>query len=217
MILGMLMHQTYMNHPNLPAIQNLPELTIPHGQLIFDESRTCMGFPVISQGRIKVFKSFANGRELLLYGVGPQELCVVSTAALLDQLPYQARAVAQGEVHLRLIPPALFDNLMDGRDFRRFVLVQYTQRMAELMSLVDAVYSHRLDQRLAARLLAHVADTGTACERTHQELADELGSVREVISRMLRHFADQGLISLERGSIWVLDPVALQQLVANPQ
>lgn len=66
-------------------------------------------------------------------------------------------------------------------------------------------------------MLAHVGETGTDCKRTHQELANELGSVREVISRMLRHFADQGLISLERGSIWVLDPVALQQLVASPQ
>lgn len=205
-----------MNHPSLPAIAALPELTIPHGQLIFDESRACMGFPVISQGRVKVFKSFANGRELLLYGVGPQELCIVSTAALLDQLPYQARAVAQGEVHLRLIAPALFDTLMDDREFRRFVLSQYTHRMAEMMALVDAVYSHRLDQRLAARLLAHVADTGTACERTHQELADELGSVREVISRTLRHFSDQGLISLERGHILVRDPVALRQLVSTP-
>lgn len=205
-----------MTCPPLPDITHLPELAIPHGQLIFDESRTCMGFPVINQGRVKVFKSFANGRELLLYGVGPQELCIVSTAALLDQLPYQARAVAQGDVRLRLIPPQVFDTLMDDRTFRRFVLSQYTHRMADLMSLVDAVYSHRLDQRLAARLLAHVADTGAACERTHQELADELGSVREVISRTLRHFAEQGFIRLERSSIQVLNPVALKQLVAAP-
>lgn len=194
------------------AVDALPTLTLPPGQLVFDESRACMGFPVVLRGRIKVFKSFPNGRELLLYGVGPSDLCIVSTSALLNGLPYQAAAITQSEVQLKLIPPPQFNALLDDRDFRAFVLRQYTQRMGELMALVDAVYSHRLDQRLAARLLAHVGDSGLPCERTHQELADELGSVREVISRMLRQLADQGVIALERGAIRILDMSALQAL-----
>lgn len=198
--------------PTLPAIDALVPITLPDGQLIFDESRQCLGFPVIEQGRVKVFKSLANGRELLLYGVGPQELCIVSAAALIEKLPYQARAVSQGEVVLRLIPPDMFNTLLDDRSFRQFVLGQYAQRMRELMTLVDALYTHRLDQRLARRLLDHGGATGQACERTHQELADELGSVREVVSRTLRHLADRGLITLERGAIRVVDAPALMRL-----
>lgn len=201
-----------MDCPHLPAIDALPMLKLPPGQLVFDETRACMGFPVVLSGRIKVFKAFANGRELLLYGVGPSELCIVSTSALLNALPYSASAVTQSDVTLKLIPPALFNELLDDRAFRAFVLQQYTQRMADLMGLVDSVYSHRLDQRLAARLLAHVGDSGQACERTHQELADELGSVREVVSRMLRQLADQGLIALERGAVRILDADGLKRL-----
>lgn len=188
----------------LPEIARLPLLAFPAGRLLFDQSRPCLGFPLVSQGSIKVYKAFPNGRELLLYHVTPGETCVVSAACLFSGLPYGACGRAQADTTLRLIPPDRFEPLMDDGLFRRFVLGQFTQRLSDLMALVDAVFTLRLDQRLAARLLAHQAAQGDAFAMTHQQLADELGSMREVISRLLKHFADEGWIAIERGTLRVL-------------
>ena len=95
----------------LPELNGLPTLSIPQGRLLFDETHSCLGFPLVSKGSIKVFKAFPNGRELLLYHVAAGETCVVSAACLFAGMPYTARAVTQGEVQLRLIPPALFDDV----------------------------------------------------------------------------------------------------------
>jgi CRP/FNR family transcriptional regulator len=197
---------------SLPELQRLPVLSFSDGQRVFDETRACLGFPLVDQGSIKVFKSFANGRELLLYLVGPGEACVVSANSLFMNRPYGASAAARGDVRLRVIPPQRFDALMGEVSFRRLVMAQFAQRMGDLMALVDAVVGHQLDQRLAQRLLAHRAEQGEAFALTHQQLADELGSIREVVSRLLKQFADKGWIALERGSIRVVDAQGLQSV-----
>jgi CRP/FNR family transcriptional regulator, anaerobic regulatory protein len=199
---------------DLPELRALPLLSFPSGHLLFDESSSCLGFPLLSQGSIKVSKRFPNGRELLLYHIAPGETCVVSAACLFSGLHYTASAMTKSEVKMKLIPPGLFDQLMTGQPFRRFVMRQFTQRLADLMALVDAIFTHRLDQRLAARLLAHGEKNGGVFATTHQQLADELGSIREVVSRLLRQFSGEGWISVERGAIRILAPEPLKQFAA---
>jgi CRP/FNR family transcriptional regulator len=201
---------------DLPEIERLPALRFPDGQLLFDEARACLGFPLVGMGSIKVFKSFPNGRELLLYHVARGETCVVSASCLFSGLPYTASAVAQGDVELKLIPPALFDELMECASFRHFVMGQFTHRLSELMALVDAVFTHRLDQRVATRLLARRAERGDTFPMTHQRLADELGSIREVVSRILKQFSDRGWVAIERGSIRIVCAGELEQFAAAP-
>jgi len=200
-----------LNLTELPQLSALPELSFPGERLLFDEGQACLGYPLLQAGTIKVSKLFPNGRELHLYHLGPGETCVVSAACLFEQMPYSARAVTQGPVQLRMIPPALFEALLGQPVFRRYVMGQFARRLSDLMLLLDAVCMHRLDQRLAARLLAHRAEQGDVVAVTHQQLADELGSVREVISRLIKNFAQQGWIRIERGSICILAPAALQQ------
>ena len=194
-----------------PELGRLPLFAFADGQLLFDESRPCLGFPLVGKGSIKVFKAFANGRELLLYHVVAGKTCVVSAACLFAGVPYTACGVAEGDVELRLIPPAMFDRLMGQAFFRRFVMAQFTRRLSDLMAVVDAVFTHRLDQRLALRLLAHQATQGDSFAMTHQRLADELGSIREVVSRLLKQLEDHGWIAIERGSIRVLSVPALKE------
>lgn len=202
--------------PELEELTQLPTLALPDGQLLFGETRACLGFPLVRKGSIKVFKAFPNGREILLYHVMPGQTCVVSAACLFSGLPYGASAVTQGAVELRLIPPAAFDRLMNDAGFRRFVMAQFTQRLSDLMALLDAVFTHRLDQRLAVRLVAHEAGNGSVCAMTHQQLADELGSIREVVSRLLKQFADEGWIRIERGAIHILAPDQLKRFAGEP-
>lgn len=201
---------------DFPELSALPTLSFGDGRLLFDETRSCLGFPLVSKGSIKVYKTFANGRELLLYHVAPGETCVVSAACLFSGAPYTASAATHGDVELRLIPPALFDELMDRTPFWRFVMGQFTQRLADLMALVDAVVAHRLDQRLAMRLLAHRDEQGDVFPVTHQQLADELASAREVVSRLLKQFESQGWIAIERGAIRIVSPAALKDFATAP-
>jgi CRP/FNR family transcriptional regulator len=110
-----------------------------------------------------------------------------------------------------VLPPATFRLLFSASEsFRDYIFSRYSERISELLQLVAAVTFQKLDQRLAAWL---VQRTGTI-NITHQALADDLGSLREMISRLLKNFADQGWVALGREQIEVLDAAALRKLVA---
>jgi CRP/FNR family transcriptional regulator len=183
-------------------------LTVPAGAVVFDERQACQGFPFVLGGSIRVVKAAANGRELQLYRVGPGETCIISSSCLLGHAAYNARGVAETETTLALLPRGLFDDLLADAPFRNFVFHLFAERIADLMQLVEAVAFYKLDQRLAALLLGR----GQLLRITHQQLADELGSVREIVTRLLRGFAGQGSVRLGREQIEVLDPAALRQL-----
>lgn len=186
-------------------------IELPAGAVIFDEHQPCVGFPFVLEGQVKVAKASANGRELPLYRVHTGETCVISSACLIGQSDYNARAIAESPVRLLVVPSWLFDELMAEPAFRRFVFGLFAERVAELMQLVEAIAFQRLDQRLAALLLGH----GKTLQATHQQLADELGSVREIVSRLLKSFAEQGLVALGRNQIDILDPAGLRALAAE--
>jgi CRP/FNR family transcriptional regulator len=186
------------------ALQTLP---IPGGTKVFDEHEPCKGFPFILEGAIRVIKVSASGRELPLYRVTAGESCIISTSCLLGHADYNARGVTDGATTLGLLPNKLFQELLTQPAFRDFIFSLFSERLAELMQLVEVVAFQRLDQRLAALLLGK----GAVIYMTHQQLADELGSVREMVSRLLKRFADQGLVRLGREQIEVLDPARLRQ------
>jgi len=187
-------------------------LQVPAGTVLFDASQPCRGFPLVLEGAVRVAKFAPNGREILLYRVDPGQGCILSGGCLLGHSDYTARGVAEQDVTLLAVPPALFHELMlEFEPFRRFVFGMYGERLAEVMELVEEVAFRRLDERLA-QLLIH---RGPLLEATHQKLADELGSVREIVSRLLRSFEDRGWVKLERERISVLDPKALAGLLAK--
>lgn len=184
-------------------------LRLPAGTQLFAETEPCRGFPLVVSGSIKVVKTAPNGREMLLYRVEPGGSCIISSSCLLGHADYSARGETETEVQLLVLPVPLFERLLvDNREFRDFVFHLFAERIAELMQLVEEVAFHRLDQRLAKLLLARGDDIQT----THQALADELGSVREIVSRLLKGFAAQGLIALGREHIALLDRSGLQAL-----
>jgi len=179
------------------------------GTVLFDARQPCRGFPLLLEGAVRVVKTTAGGREIVLYRVDPGQGCILSGGCLLGHSDYSATGVAEGEVELYNVPPELFEALvLECPAFRRFVFAMYGERLAEVMELVEEVAFRRLDQRLA-RLLVH---RGPRLETTHQEIASELGSVREIVSRLLRGFEARGWVRLERERITVLDPAALARL-----
>ncbi len=181
-------------------------ITVPAGTTLFEPHMPCTGFPLVLEGSVRVSMSSPSGREIVLYRVGPGEGCVLSGSCLLGRSDFAARGVAETEVTLLRIPPAAFESLiLEVEPFRRFVFDLYGARLAEVMELVEEVAFRRLDTRLA-RLLVQRGPVITA---THQAIADELGSVRVFVSRLLRSFEERGWVSLERERIAVLDAKAL--------
>lgn len=191
------------------VLAEAPVMSVPAGTVLFDAKQPCRGFPLLLEGTVRVSKSAPNGREILLYRVDPGQGCVLSGGCLLGDSEYSASGVAETGVTLVAIPPGPFQQLMLGYEpFRRFVFGMYSERLAEVMELVEEVAFRKLDERLA-QLLVH---RGPVVEGTHQSLADELGSVREIVSRLLRSFEVRGWVRIERERVTVLDAKALAEL-----
>jgi CRP/FNR family transcriptional regulator len=187
-------------------------MTVPVGTVLFDERAPCQGFPLVLDGEVKVSRHSSDGRSLELYRVVPGELCLASSASLFRSQPLSAHAIATKPTTLLLIPPAVFATWLETPVFRDEVLGLFAERMADLTGLIDAVAFQRLDQRLAAALLGR----GNDLALTHQELADELGTVREMVSRLLRRFERDGLVELARERIQIRNSAALRAIAAAP-
>lgn len=183
-------------------------VTVPSGAVLFDERQPCQGFPLVIKGAIRVSKVSASGRELPLYRVTPGETCIITSSCLLGNVPYNARGTTESETVLLLLPQGMFIELLGQPAFRNFIFHLFAERMADLMRLVEEVAFRKLDQRLAALLLGK----GRVVRATHQQLADELGSVREMISRLLKGFAEQGLVALGREQIEIRDAAGLRRI-----
>ncbi|MBL8471883.1 MAG: Crp/Fnr family transcriptional regulator [Rhodocyclaceae bacterium] len=186
-------------------------IELPAGTRVFDEHDPCRGFPFVLDGGIRVLKNAPNGRELPLYRVEAGETCVISSACLLGGAAYNARGITDAPTRLAVLPASSMFALLAEEPFRRFVFNLFSERVAQLMQLVEEVAFRKLDQRLASRLLGH----GQVLTLTHQQLADELGSVREIVSRLLKGFEQQQLVRLGRGHIEVLDAAGLRRLAAG--
>lgn len=197
-------------YPSLPALMGAGGVDVlrgavrrvlPKGALVFTENTPCFGFPLVLRGSIRIFKVSSEGRELPLYRVGPGESCIISTVCLLGRLDYEARAEVEEETEVAILSPARFEELLGEPAFRAFVFGLFSRRLADLMMLVDALAFKRLDQRLA--LVLAQGPRPRRC--THQQIADELGTVREIASRVLKEFEREGLIRLGRGRIDIVD------------
>ena len=206
-----------------PALANAPKETLeriaregvyrkaPAGTPMFHEHSPCSGFPLVLAGSIRVLQRYPNGRELQLYRVKPGESCLLSGSCLLGETNYAASGIAETDVELLILPPALFQELIAGDDsFRRHVFEVFGERLSALMQIVEAIAYQKLDQRLAALLVGRTADG--EIHATHQALADDLGSVREIVSRLLRSFEDRGWVDLGRERVRIVDRAALESL-----
>ncbi len=186
-------------------------MSLPAGAVVFDELQPCQGFPMLLSGSIRVIKSAPNGRELQLYRINPGESCILTSSCLLGHTRYQARGVTEQATEMVVLPPGEFHRLFGNHDaFRTYVFNLFSERLTSLMELVSAVAFQKLDQRLAALLVSKP----NPLRITHQALADELGSAREIISRLLKGFADQGWVRLGREQIDITDTAALRRFAA---
>lgn len=189
---------------------------LPAGTRIFGPGHAPDAFILMLRGTVRVQQVSDTGREIVLYRVSAGDSCALTTACLMGYDDYQAEALAETDVAAVAIPRATFDDIIArSPEFRRFVFTAFSRRVTDLFRVIEEVAFARIDVRLAQRLLER-ANTAGHIELTHQQLAAELGTAREVISRQLNEFQRRGWITTARGAIDITQPTALRQLATAP-
>ncbi len=188
---------------------------MPAGRRIFGPGYAPSSFMLLLEGSVRVQQTSEAGREIVLYRVSGGETCALTTACLLGYDDYIAEAISETDIRAVAIPRQVFDELV-GRSpaFRKFVFGAFSRRVTDLCRVIDEVAFQRLDVRLAARLLERSGGRGSV-DLTHHELASELGTAREVVSRQLTEMQRRGWIASGRGHIEILDEAALKALAAT--
>lgn len=188
-------------------------ITLPAGQAVFYPGKVCEHYLLLLSGSVKAQIMSPDGREVLLYRVHSGDSCVLTTSCLLGNNQYPAEGFAETDVSALAIPAYTFHRCLEHSVFfRDFVFRSFSTRLADVMKRMESISFGTIDQKLAQALLS---DESLVIAKTHHELASEMGSVREVVSRHLKRFESYGWLKLNRGSIEVLNVDALEHLRAE--
>ncbi|MCC6926421.1 Crp/Fnr family transcriptional regulator [Novosphingobium sp.] len=187
-------------------------LAIPRGTVLFQPEAACQGFVVVHKGTIKVSLTAENGREIVLYRVRPGEVCLQTFGCLVNGNAYSAEGVAESDLEIEVIPPGEFHRRVGSEGpFREQLFSAVAARFSDLERLVEDVALSSVAERLA-RALVRLAGSDGIVDATHEALATEIGSAREVVSRQLAQLARDGMIEVTRGHIALRDPARLRSL-----
>jgi len=187
----------------------------PAGAVLFRAGDACPGFVVVKAGCIRVSLTSASGREIVLYRVRPGEVCLQTFGCLVEGRRYQAEGVVETEISGELISPGEFSRRMaDDGVFRQQVLAAVARRFADFEHVVETLAFAGLEQRVAEAVL-RLAGDGSDVRVTHEQIAVEIGSAREAVSRQLASLTRNGFLTAQRGVIEILDRDGLSRL-ANP-
>jgi CRP/FNR family transcriptional regulator, anaerobic regulatory protein len=189
--------------------QELRGFEMDAGKTLFDLGDPCLAYILLTSGSVRVIQPAYNGRELLLYRLEPGETCILTISCLLGTKPYPARGISETPIEGYLMSRAMFTQLVSRSDaFRHYIFSFFAERVANLMELIKLLTWGQLDRRLALIMI----EKGRIIKATHRDLANEVGSVREVVSRILKEFEKKGLVHLYRKKIVVLDQAGLERI-----
>lgn len=199
-----------MDWNHLPdTIKNASEVALNAGQCVFSQGQSASNYLFVTQGCVKVFARSGEGREVVLYRVRADEMCILTTACLLGHTNYPAEAVAETETLALVVPGPEFEHALHESEFlRSFVFEGLSARLAQVMQRFEQLVLESVHHRLIDFLLRH-ADKDGLIEITHEILASEIGTAREVISRHLKSMENENLVKLSRGEIKIIDRDAL--------
>jgi CRP/FNR family transcriptional regulator len=196
-----------------PLRDELQLLHLPARQDVFRRGQACESYLVVVTGAVRVSALSPSGREVVLYRVTDGQSCVITTACLISGDVYPAEGVTEYETTALAVPHKVFARaLACSAAFRSFVFLSQGKRLSDLIQRIEDIAFGRVDARLARLLLERGEGHGGAVRATHQQLATELGTAREVISRQLKAFEKEGCVRAQRGSVEVLQPDVLARI-----
>ncbi len=190
-------------------------VALPAGTVIFGPGQAPSNYLLLLSGTVRVQQVSESGREIVLYRVSAGESCALTTACLMGYEEYQAEGIAETPVEAVAIPRETFDDLIArSPEFRRFVFTAFSVRITNLFRVIEEVAFARIDIRLAQKLL-ELQDGEHCVHRTHQQLASELGTAREVVSRQLHEFQRHGWVTTARGALTITAPGELSRVATS--
>ncbi len=185
--------------------------SLVHKQVLVRPGNECAYLPLVLKGTLRVYKTSESGKELTLYRIEQGESCILTATCILSGGSFPAVAEAEGATDVMLLPSRLLVSLVeDHAEWRKFVFGLYSQRLEIVLALVEEVAFHHVDRRIAAYLIKTASGRQNVVNRTHAEIASELGTSREVVTRILKDFESSGLVTTLRGRIRVLRPADLE-------
>lgn len=206
----------FLRHADPLLLRDFIEQTftirIPTGKDVFVEGDQVEAIALLVSGAVRVYKISETGREITLYRFGLGQSCILTANAILSRKSFPAVATVEKDAEAVMIPADVFRDWVKRYDiWRDFVFELLSDRLSTVMSIVEEVVFQRMDRRLAAWLLKQAARQ-TPIHTTHQQIAADLGSSREVISRLLEDFSQLGWVMVERGTLEILDMKSLTSL-----
>lgn len=188
------------------------------GAQVHSGGQECLGLLLVLSGEIRTYLLSGEGREITLFRLYPGDLCVLSASCVLSQISFDTQLTAQQDTQVLVIPANVVARIKDTNLAARCYLYELaTQRFSDVMWAMQQLLFRQLDQRLAAFLLAEYRRTGSpTIAMTHEQLAQQISSAREAVARILKQFAEDGLVELKRGAITLLNPAGLESLQQKP-
>lgn len=194
--------------------ENLYPVSYQKGDIIHNGEYSCIGVVLIKTGGLRVFMLSSEGKEITLYQLGPQEVCILSASCILQNITFDVCVEAESDTEALLIPSAQYQKLIKQNIYaENFTYSLVVDRFSNVMWAMEQLLFMRFDKRLAIFLLDELSKTGNPrISLTHEQIAKYMGSAREVVSRMLKYFAKEGMIEMSRGGIRILDKEKLREL-----
>lgn len=190
-------------------------ISVAAGTEIFAPEKPAENMIFLLDGTVRVQQVSEGGREIVLYRIEAGQSCIMTASCLLGHQDYSAQGISETELEAVIIPKTLFDDLIaKSHCFRNFVFSTFSLRLTELMIIINEVAFHRLDIRLANKLL-ELSKHGDEIKTTHQQLGSELGTAREVVSRQLQEFQRRNWIGQSRGTVIIINKSALRELAKS--
>jgi CRP/FNR family transcriptional regulator len=178
----------------------------PKGTCLFNEGDECRDFPLILAGSIRVYKLGESGKEITLYRLGSGDGCIMTASCILSQTGFPAIATVEETLDAAVVPSAVFREWMGRYDvWRNYVFGLVSNNLIAVMATLEEVAFQRMDVRIAEFIIKHAEKSDNGIKITHQDIALELGTSREVVSRILKNFESEKLITLHRGVITLKD------------
>ena len=187
------------------------------GTLLQGSGSQCLGFVILRSGRLRVYILSDEGREITLYRLFERDMCLFTASCVMKNIQFDVLVEAEMDTQMWVVPPELYKSLME----ESAAAANYTNqligsRFSEVMWLLEQVMWKSFDRRLAAFLLEESRLEGTPVLKiTHERIAAHMGTAREVVTRMLRYFQNEGLVRLSRGTVELADEKRLAQLEAD--
>lgn len=184
------------------------------GTRVYSSERECLGMLFVMQGEMRTYLLSEEGREVTLFRIYSNDLCVLSASCVISQISFDTQMSAQKDTEALIIPPNIVLLLKEKNlTVRCFLYELATKRFSDVMWAMQQILFKRLDQRLALFLMQESQRLGTdTIHMTHEQIAQQISSAREAVARMLKQFSEDGLVELKRGAIRLLDQKGLKAL-----